>query len=187
MTNSIIFENARILDGSSEQGDYDQFVRVDGEKIDEVSDRPIGDNNARRIDLRGKTLMPGLIDCHVHVIAAMLDLGKNANLPDVLVAFHAARIMKDMLHRGFTTVRDLGGASHGLVEAVEQGLIPGPNSSSAAKRCRRQGATRTSEAATTTAIPIIKRGVSARWAACATALTSAGALPATNCVRAQPS
>jgi imidazolonepropionase-like amidohydrolase len=126
VSNSIIFENARILDGSSEQGDYDRFVRVDGEKIDEVSDRPIGDNNARRIDLRGKTLMPGLIDCHVHVIAAMLDLGKNANLPDVLVAFHAAHIMKDMLHRGFTTVRDLGGASHGLVEAVEQGLIPGP-------------------------------------------------------------
>jgi imidazolonepropionase-like amidohydrolase len=126
VSNSIIFENARILDGSSEQGDYDRFVRVDGEKIDEVSDRPIGDNNARRIDLRGKTLMPGLIDCHVHVIAAMLDLGKNASLPDVLVAFHAAHIMKDMLHRGFTTVRDLGGASHGLVEAVEQGLIPGP-------------------------------------------------------------
>jgi imidazolonepropionase-like amidohydrolase len=126
VTNSIIFENARILDGVNEQGDHDRFVRVDGDKIDEVSDRPIGDNSARRIDLRGKTLMPGLIDCHVHVIAAMLDLGKNANLPDVLVAFHAGRIMNDMLHRGFTTVRDLGGASHGLVEAVEQGLIPGP-------------------------------------------------------------
>lgn len=126
MSESIVFENARILDGSSPEGEYDRFIHVVGNIIAEVSDRPIRDAQARRIDLRGKTLMPGFIDCHVHVIAAMLDLGRNAALPDALVAYHAARIMKDMLHRGFTTVRDLGGAAHALVEALEQGLIVGP-------------------------------------------------------------
>ena len=126
MSESILFENARILDGLSHEGAHDRFIRVVGNTIAEVSDRPIRDTQARRIDLRGKTLMPGLIDCHVHVIAAMLDLGRNAALPDALVAYHAARIMKDMLHRGFTTVRDLGGATHALVEALEQGLIVGP-------------------------------------------------------------
>jgi imidazolonepropionase-like amidohydrolase len=126
MSESIVFENARILDGSSDEGEQDRFVRVSGGTIAEVSDRPIRDQGARRIDLKGRTLMPGLIDCHVHVIAAMLDLGRNAALPDALVAYHAARIMQGMLHRGFTTVRDLGGATHALVEAVEQGLIPGP-------------------------------------------------------------
>ncbi len=126
MSESIVFENARILDGSSPEGEHDRFVQVVGNMIAEVSDRPIRDKQARRIDLRGKTLMPGLIDCHVHVIAALLDLGRNAALPDALVAYHAARIMKDMLNRGFTTVRDLGGATHALVEALEQGLIVGP-------------------------------------------------------------
>src|ERR1700691_514134 len=126
MSESIVFENARILDGSSDEGEQDRVVRVSGATIAEVSDRPIRDQGARRIDLKGRTLMPGLIDCHVHVIAAMLDLGRNAALPDALVAYHAARIMQGMLHRGFTTVRDLGGATHALVEAVEQGLIPGP-------------------------------------------------------------
>jgi imidazolonepropionase-like amidohydrolase len=123
---SIIFENARILDGRTNEGEHDHFVRITGGTIHEVSDRAIVDSAARRIDLKGKTLMPGLIDCHVHVIAALVDLGRNANLPDPLVAYHAARIMKGMLHRGFTTVRDLGGATHALVEAIEQGLIPGP-------------------------------------------------------------
>ncbi len=75
---------------------------------------------------RGRTLMPGLIDCHVHVIAASANLGQNAAMPNSLVAAHAARIMEGMLRRGFTSVRDAGGADHGLVLAQESGLIKGP-------------------------------------------------------------
>jgi imidazolonepropionase-like amidohydrolase len=47
-------------------------------------------------------------------------------LPDSLIAAHAFRIMKAMLHRGFTTVRDVGGADYGLARAVELGLVEGP-------------------------------------------------------------
>jgi imidazolonepropionase-like amidohydrolase len=126
MTQSIIFEHARTLDGSSPEGEQDRFVRIEGCRIAEISDRPIASAGARRIDLRGRTLMPGLIDCHVHVIAVMVDLARNARLPDALVAFKAARIMRDMLGRGFTTVRDLGGATQALVDALDQGLIEGP-------------------------------------------------------------
>src|SRR4051812_20192197 len=111
MSASIVFENARILDGSSPEGEYDRFVRVEGGRIAEISDRPIRTATARRIDCAGRTLMPGLIDCHVHVTATLVDLGRNARLPDALVAFRAARIMRGMLGRGFTTVRDLGGAT----------------------------------------------------------------------------
>lgn len=123
---SYILENARIVDGSSADGEHDRFVRIAGGVIDEVSDRPIKDTNAHRFDLRGKTLMPGLIDCHVHVTTALADPAENSWLPNELVALHTAKIMQGMLHRGFTTVRDMGGATVALVHAVEQGLIEGP-------------------------------------------------------------
>jgi imidazolonepropionase-like amidohydrolase len=126
VSSSIIFDNARVLDGRSPEGEHDMSVLVEGGRIREVSGTRISSASARRIDLRGRTLMPGLIDCHVHVIAALAHLGQNAMLPDALVAFHAARIMRGMLHRGFTTVRDLGGATQALVDAQEQGLIEGP-------------------------------------------------------------
>lgn len=126
MTQAIIFENARLLDGTSPEGEHDRFVRVEGGLIREVSDRPIADGGARRIDLKGRTLMPGLIDCHVHVIANSANFGHNAMLPDALVALQAVKLMGEMLQRGFTTVRDVGGATYALVEAQEQGLYVGP-------------------------------------------------------------
>ena len=99
---------------------------VEGNRIKEVSDAPIRSASAETIDLRGKTLMPGLIDCHVHVAAALVDLKANALAPSSLTALRAARIMDAMLRRGFTTVRDASGADLGLVLAVEEGLIAGP-------------------------------------------------------------
>ncbi len=126
MTQAIIFENARLLDGTSPEGEHDRFVRIEGGLIREVSDRPIADSAARRIDLKGRTLMPGLIDCHVHVVASSANFGQNALLPDALVALQAAKLMGEMLGRGFTTVRDVGGATYALVEAQEQGLYAGP-------------------------------------------------------------
>jgi predicted amidohydrolase YtcJ len=75
-----LFENARILDGTAD-GAVDGHVLVEGGTIAEVSDRPIAAASARRVDLRGRTLMPGLIDAHVHVIASLVNLGQNALLP----------------------------------------------------------------------------------------------------------
>jgi imidazolonepropionase-like amidohydrolase len=123
---AILFTNARVLDGRADDALPGRNVLVEGGLIREVSDRPITAASARTIDLAGKTLMPGLIDCHVHVIATIPDLGANAELPNTLVALRAARIMREMLMRGFTTVRDLGGADHGLVMAIEEGLIEAP-------------------------------------------------------------
>jgi imidazolonepropionase-like amidohydrolase len=121
-----LFANACVVDGTAADPTAPMHVLVEGERIREVSDRPITSSQARVIDLRGRTLMPGLIDCHVHVVAGLVNLGQNAMLPDVLVAYHAARIMKGMLSRGFTTVRDVGGATFALAQAVSQGLVEGP-------------------------------------------------------------
>jgi imidazolonepropionase-like amidohydrolase len=122
----ILFENATLLDGHGEHARPGMHVLVDGGRIREVSDRPIATTAAARLDLGGRTLMPGLIDAHVHVVATVANLAQNALLPDALIAHRAAAIMREMLYRGFTTVRDLGGATLGLRLAWEEGLFEGP-------------------------------------------------------------
>jgi imidazolonepropionase-like amidohydrolase len=123
---SYLFTGGRLLDPSRDTL-LDGFeVLVENDRIKEVSDRPIGPGSATRIDLSGRTLMPGLIDCHVHVVAALVDIAANAVTPSSLAAMRAARILRTLLMRGFTTVRDAGGADHGLVRAIDEGLIEGP-------------------------------------------------------------
>ena len=93
-------------------------VLVEDKEIREVSDRPIQSEAATRVPLGGRVLMPGLIDAHVHVVAAMANLAANALQPSSLAAFRAAAVMRGMLMRGFTTVRDLAGADRGLADAL---------------------------------------------------------------------
>ena len=70
--------------------------------------------------------MPGLIDSHVHVILSEVNIRFLEAIPLTLMTARAARLMLGMLNRGFTSVRDTGGADWGLKTAVEQGDIPGP-------------------------------------------------------------
>ena len=120
-----LIKNARIVDGSIAEPTEPLNILIENDRICEVS-ADATSPDAEVMDVRGKTVMPGLIDCHVHVIATTTNLGKNADLPNSLVALRSAKIMERMLMRGFTTVRDLGGADYGLVEAVEQDGLPAP-------------------------------------------------------------
>jgi imidazolonepropionase-like amidohydrolase len=70
--------------------------------------------------------MPGLIDAHVHAAITVMDIGALDRRPVMLVAQEARMVIEGMLRRGFTTVRDTGGADHGLALAIERGLILGP-------------------------------------------------------------
>jgi imidazolonepropionase-like amidohydrolase len=99
-------------------------VLVEGETISEVSSRTIEAEHASIVEATGTTLVPGLIDCHVHINSAAMVA--QPPLPESLAAALAARELRDMLHRGFTTVRDVAGADGGHREAVRRGLFEGP-------------------------------------------------------------
>jgi len=123
----LILSNATVLDVVAGGLVPDRHVRVVDGKIAEIADRhlkPVRDEPV--IDLRGRTLMPGLIDCHVHVTAATADLGAMRHWAPSYVTAQAAGIMRGMLERGFTTVRDVGGADFGLARAVAEGALVGP-------------------------------------------------------------
>jgi imidazolonepropionase-like amidohydrolase len=123
---AIILANCAVLDGTGNERREDHHVLVEGERIREVSDRPLRSTAAETIDLKGRTLMPGLIDAHVHVMAVDAALARLAEQPLTLVTMQAGRVLEGMLRRGFTTVRDAGGADGGLADAIESGLVAGP-------------------------------------------------------------
>ena len=82
----------------------------------------------RRINLGGRVVMPGLIDCHVHVTSIRTQWA-NKTLSFLPTSFANAATsvkLRRMLLRGFTTVRDAGGADRGHRDAVSEGLITGP-------------------------------------------------------------
>lgn len=121
-----IFKNCSIFDGLEDELQPGMHVAIENEQIKEVSGKPIKLSKANVLDIKERTLMPGLIDAHVHVYSAFLNYGLTADMPHTLMAVHATQRLKEMLGRGFTTVRDVAGGDFGIKQAVEQGLTPGP-------------------------------------------------------------
>ena len=120
-----IIRNARIVDGSQDRPADPVDIVIEDGVFKEVAET-VSASCDDEIDASGQCVLPGLIDCHVHVIATTADLGANAALPNSLLAYRAMGLMKNMIMRGFTTVRDLGGADIGIVEAIEEQLLVAP-------------------------------------------------------------
>jgi imidazolonepropionase-like amidohydrolase len=123
MSESTLYTNALFLDVdavSYREGD----LYADEGIIAEPGSRVAPD--ARRVDLGGAYVLPGLIDCHVHVMASTADMADLARWPATYNAHHTARLLGQMLDRGFTTVRDMAGGDYGTWRALEEGLIRGP-------------------------------------------------------------
>lgn len=121
-----LFTNCALLDPLQPELLEGQHVLVEDDLVREVSGSPIKSASARVIDLKGKTLMPGLIDLHVHTVAIQLNLPGQVTLPNVFVTLKALPILRGMLRRGFTTVRDAGGAGLAMKQSIDQGLAVGP-------------------------------------------------------------
>jgi imidazolonepropionase-like amidohydrolase len=125
MTRKTIFRSARIFDGESatlrEGADVVVENGVIGEVTDQRHDEPGSETEI--IDCAGRVLMPGLIDAHVHVYAAGLNIVRVVQSPASYLAHFAAQFLRASLDRGFTTVRDVGGADIGLACAIRDGLL----------------------------------------------------------------
>jgi imidazolonepropionase-like amidohydrolase len=120
------FKNFEMLDPEAGELRGGFELAVEGGTIREVSPRPIQLASASVIDCGGRTLMPGLIDSHVHVVLSEVMIRNLESVPLTLMTARAAELMRGMLDRGFTSVRDTGGADWGLKEATEKWLLPGP-------------------------------------------------------------
>lgn len=126
MSGRIAFRNAALFDSRKGVLRRGATVVVEGDRISDVSFGKARAAEGKTYDLEGKALLPGLIDCHVHVTAVTHDVVKLSAQPPSLIAAQAKEVLEGILMRGFTTVRDAAGADFGLQEAVERGLFAGP-------------------------------------------------------------
>jgi imidazolonepropionase-like amidohydrolase len=123
---SILLKNARVFDGKEGECPQGMQVLVEGGMIRDVSFNPIEAADAQVIDVGGRTLMPGLIDAHIHAYASDLNFQKVDRAGDPYRTAHAVRMLRFALDCGFTTVRDVGGGDYSLWRAIQDQLIRAP-------------------------------------------------------------
>ena len=123
---AITFINARIFDGVRDDYLDESCVIVEGSRIVELARTPPSSPSNEVIDVGGKTLMPGLIDAHCHVLGSSVKITEVESQPLTYVAQYARKMLSHALSCGFTAVRDVGGGDAGIAKAVEDGLIDGP-------------------------------------------------------------
>lgn len=121
----------RLIDGISNTAQTKVTIVVEGKFITDIQKGyNSGGAGDKVIDLKNKTVMPGLIDCHVHLEGqgSKTSMMEGFTFTDADIAYHAAVYAKRTLMAGFTTVRDLGGTgvNISLRKAVKQGLVDGP-------------------------------------------------------------
>ncbi|MFF9352430.1 amidohydrolase family protein [Streptomyces sp. NPDC014734] len=122
----LLITNATVLDARRGTVTPRLSVLVRGGLIEEITDSVACPPHTEVINARGRVLMPGLIDSHVHATQFSGDFTEITAASPYYRAARTAQVLHQMLLRGFTTVRDLGGADHGVARAVEEGLFPGP-------------------------------------------------------------
>lgn len=117
-----IFRGGSVFDGTGLEPRPADVTVEDGRIVD-VGPGLDGDD---AVEVGGRTILPGLFDCHVHVVLGTIDTWQVVNQPFSYRFFLAARHLRATLEAGVTSVRDAGGADLGIKEAVANGLISGP-------------------------------------------------------------
>jgi imidazolonepropionase-like amidohydrolase len=117
-----LFASGQVFDGTGTPPAAADVVVEDGR----IVDVGIGLDGDEMVDCAGATVLPGLVDCHVHLLFSGVNPLKTLQTPFAYPYFEAVRNMRATLDSGITTVRDAGGADLGVKDAVADGLVPGP-------------------------------------------------------------
>ncbi len=126
---AILFKNVKIFDGTSSSLSHASNVLISGNLIQKISRNEIAvDENTLVIEGNGKTLMPGLIDAHVHLAFGSMTMMEMmwAGLTEEFVMSRVSEQAENMLMRGFTAVRDAGGPIFPIKAAIDKGKMTGP-------------------------------------------------------------
>ncbi|WP_291787335.1 amidohydrolase family protein [Cecembia sp.] len=126
---NILFENVRVFDGQSKSLSGPVNVWIEGNKVKSISAAPIpSGEGVTKIQGNGKTLMPGLIDVHVHMTFGALSMREMMSpmLSEGVIMEKVGGGAERMLMRGFTSVRDAGGPIFPLKKGIDQGKLNGP-------------------------------------------------------------
>ncbi len=123
---TIAITNATLIDGTGRDPVTNATLIIEDERVTQAGARIDPPRDAEVIDAGGRTLMPGLIDCHVHLYGRVANLQERLLTPPSLALFYGARNAVRTLDAGITTVRDASGSPAGFKMAIERGLIPGP-------------------------------------------------------------
>lgn len=117
-----LFRGATLVDGTGAQPAAADLVVADGRILDIGS----GLDGDEEVALDGKAVLPGLFDCHTHLVVSSIDTMQLIQTPFSYRFFQAVHNLANTLRAGITTVRDAGGADLGIKQAVDDGLVPGP-------------------------------------------------------------
>lgn len=117
-----VFSGGQVFDGTGAAPAPADVVVESGRVVDVGT----GLDGDEMIDCTGRTVLPGLFDCHVHVTVSSVNPLTNVNRPFSLQFYEAADNLRSTLAAGITSIRDAGGADLGVQTAVRQGMIPGP-------------------------------------------------------------
>jgi len=121
----VIITNANIFDGQNDKLAEGMSVLVEGNKIKKIAKSIPAPSGATVIDAKGHTLMPGLIDAHVH-LAWNVPVNVLFTLPQDYIDALTLKEAEATLMRGYTGVRDISGPVLGIKRAIDEGLYPGP-------------------------------------------------------------
>jgi imidazolonepropionase-like amidohydrolase len=123
-----LLTNVKIFNGKDNKTVSGNVLITDN-VITKISTAPIPTNKSATttiIDGKGKFLMPGLIDAHVHTMFESIAMATGLSSDIGYINLVAAQAAENQLLRGFTTVRDLGGSSFSLKRAIDEGYVKGP-------------------------------------------------------------
>lgn len=126
----LVLRNARIIPELT-PGFHDKTadIIVEGDRIVEIRPAKTG-KGPEILDMTGNTVMPGLIEAHLHLDLSGMDVYEENVMPDVYRGMRALKLAQDNLRRGYTTVRDLGDRNNVVLyvaKAIREGLVVGPD------------------------------------------------------------